>query len=288
MTNELAAFIFEDHARGHKPRHHPDELISICDRMLANARVRSSNLSPLTAYYSGSLAEGLGNAGSDLDLYVLIDTRQRPPTQNYLDPTSGLRVDIECWTLERIQEISDQIRSMRLGEDRLLGQLSRGDERFIHRLHVGVPILQADKFRLVQGFIPKPLFVRYLIARNVALVHEVAEDLWGCLDSADEVSLLIRSRDLVVHAFDAFACSRFETNPSPKWRGRIALNLVENGAMSQSMLQIVAPYILGLQDHRSVISDTQRYAERSFEIAGRFIFSAENFRDLDDKNIQAQ
>lgn len=255
-----------------------EEVVSAANRILRSAEIQSVSRS--LAYIGGSYTEGLANASSDLDIYVIFHEesieRRRPPSINRSDEETKLRVDVEFWGSARVDRVVSRLRDMRIGEDRLTGILDGSEERFVHRALNGQVLENPNGFKRLQQYLEGALFSRYLVEKNVSIIHEVAEDLWGCLDSRDLVTTISRCRNLVEHAVDAYAASRGYTNPSPKWRNRQLLSMLSHGDISSNTTERALFYLLQAEPINSIVQDFSLYADNAFELANRLVSAAEH------------
>jgi hypothetical protein len=233
------------------------------------------------AFIGGSHVEGLGNTMSDVDLYLIVDGQSadaRVAITNLDYPDSSLRLDIEQWEIERIDQIVSKLRSLRFEEERIVAVLNGSEERFVHRLFCGLAVDNRENFAGLVSYVNKSIFKRYLVCKSVALVHETAEDLWGCLDARDVVSAIGRSQDLVRFSFDGYAASLGETNPSAKWRGRKYLSIVGAGKCNRKFAARLIPFLFSTAELPGTFRCCLEYAEEAFDLANAMLTSAEHER----------
>ena len=181
-----------------------------------------------SVYLSGSLVEGYGNSGSDIDVFVL--TNDKPKGQLIIDKKrfaisihfiDTRRVDFEYWPAPRVLEIADRLRQIKPGTDFVAEKLDPVEELFIHRLKIGIPLWNSAKFADWQAKFDFSLFQKYLVQQAVHRIDGALEDLCGMLSDNDLDVALFRARDLVNLTIDAYCHYAGNTNPLPKWRVKI-------------------------------------------------------------------
>lgn len=184
-------------------------------------------------YLSGSLVEGLGNAWSDIDVYVVSDLKPvgdsitaegAAAVSNHL--LESRRIDYEYWPPAYLDELATRLANLRPGQ-RVTGVLSLVDEVFLHRLLIGLPLSNEGALARAQSRIRKDDFALYLSKKAIEATNGIFEDVGGMIESGDVEAGLFRCRDLLAAALDAFVHSRGQTNPNPKWRIKVAARVFE-------------------------------------------------------------
>lgn len=177
----------------------------------------------------GSVPENLGNAKSDLDLYLISPKGDRPTEAG---DEVALVVD-RCLVDVRLLPSADlDGLLLRLaGWAELPWDVSRPvkftiDERLVlHRLRHGCPIHDGE-VNAVRSRLPSLDDLARLklhVARHLSRTVQV--DMAGCRDAGDFRSLVFAGQELLGHAVDALVAGYGLTNPTPKWRNRL-LDLV--------------------------------------------------------------
>ena len=252
------------------------DLSLLLDEVLARRIIGAYRLD--LAYISGSLIEGLGNKGSDLDLYVIVQSEaaetRRPVILNDTPEGAPFRIDLELWETSRVDRLRARLLALRFGEERMVGRIDNVEERFLHRLHLAIPHRDAARLRALQRYLPQALFAQYFLEKNVAICHEVSEDLWGAVDSRDCWAVLVRSRNLVEHSVDALAASYGRTNPSPKWRLHKFMKLADDGLVADGTARSALPHLIGIGESELHDFDPERFAEAAFAVSGEMLREA--------------
>jgi hypothetical protein len=189
-------------------------------------------------YLSGSMVTPLGNAWSDIDVFVLGD---RAPVgalsvegdvyrtnQHFIERR---RVDYEFWRPAHVRGLADRLAALELG---LFDHVARGlftysEECFIHRLRLGVPMLNAERFHAFQVLFDFDKLGAYQAQEVLQFVDAWYEDVCGMLQSDDLGSAMLSARHLVGLSVDAYLHKRGNTDPTVKWRAR-HLDLFDDGS----------------------------------------------------------
>lgn len=182
----------------------------------------------VTVYFSGSLAEGLGNRGSDVDIFVIAD---REPDGPHIIRKSDFcisihfagrrRVDFEYWPASAPVRIAEKLDRLRLGDDFVAEKLTPVEELFVHRLFIGLPLSGASGFATLQGIFDRARFSGYLTQQAIHRIDGAHEDLCGMLEEQQWDVAVLRARDLMELSVDAWSFHRGRTNPLSKWRSRL-------------------------------------------------------------------
>jgi hypothetical protein len=184
---------------------------------------------PSVVYLSGSVVEGLANSASDIDLFVVADGAEpRAPAvfrksrfSVAIHFVGARRIDFEYWPPKEVLAIARRLAAVQPGKEFVAEALDPTDEVFIHRVGIGVPLVNAEGFRKLQAEFDFERFRRYLVQQAVHRLDGALEDLTGMLDDGDLEVALLRARDVVGLAADAFLHDRGFTNTLPKWRARL-------------------------------------------------------------------
>lgn len=187
----------------------------------------------LATYCAGSAIDGLGNAWSDIDLYVIgpcdpvgvhvIDNGNHRVSIHYLE---ARRIDFEFWRPASVEEVAGKLLSFeedQLGED---VPLNGPEQKFVHRLlhnetYFGDPApwrKMFDSGKLAQ-------MQRYACVRQTDHLHE---DICGMLENGDCASAVLLCRRLLDYALGAALHAHGNTIPTVKWWPRVAESLLVN------------------------------------------------------------
>jgi hypothetical protein len=179
----------------------------------------------------GSLAEGLGNSKSDLDL-ILITPRDATvlPAHDVALVVGTCLFDIQVLPLRKLDTVVARFATWaaRPWDITRIADINLDDRRLLHRLlHCSVVFegeasdlaaLQPDKAELAR--------LKLQIARHTSRTIQV--DMAGNFEAEDYASLVFASQDLLGHAVDALAAGHHLTNPTAKWRSRLLQGLATN------------------------------------------------------------
>jgi predicted nucleotidyltransferase len=178
----------------------------------------------------GSIAEGLGNLKSDIDV-LLITSR---PDDHRGDSAGDVTlvvdrcvIDVQIVQASTIERLLDRFAAW----CRQPWNVSRAvdftlDERTVlHRLRHGYTLYEAghDRVRRRAPTVADLARLKVQVARH--LLRTIQVDMVGYRDAGDDPSLMFAAQDLLGQAVDALTATYSLTNPNPKWRSRL-LSLV--------------------------------------------------------------
>lgn len=197
------------------------------------ARFRDSPV--VVAFLAGSLVEGLGNARSDVDLYVVEDGAEgRRRLADWLQEAAFLdddgtridvgwiretvRVDVETWQPARAADVAGRLRAFEQG-DLAVVDFSDLELEFAHSVLSGIALEGFDDpFAELQETFHAPTLSRAVRDRCLLLFHAFFEDGAGGVEVRDHRLALYASREALGQATHALACARGATSPKRKWR----------------------------------------------------------------------
>ena len=177
-----------------------------------------------TCVLSGSRIAGHGNAGSDVDLYVISDRQPVGILSHRFASFSvsahfvrDTRVDYTFWHPLQVWELAGRLSNM--PERPRSDMLFTVDEvALFHWLKVGIPLTGEDYLARWLSLIDYPQFTRYLKRCAMDLIDDDIEDCLGMMDSDDRDSCLLRVRMLLEHLVDLSGYHLGNTNSKSKWR----------------------------------------------------------------------
>ncbi len=196
--------------------------------------------SDTTVYVSGSVVTPFANPWSDIDVYAISD---RGPTGGaVVDETTNLvaqhfvddqRVDYEFWRPVDVERLADRLDGMTLGVARFPphGLFSYNEECFMHRLRVGVAMLDEERFEAFRGLFDFDKLGRYQAQEAIRETDGFYEDVCGMLEAGDMDSAVLNARRLVELGADAYLHSIGTTDPNVKWRARHLQELDDGSAL---------------------------------------------------------
>jgi hypothetical protein len=182
-----------------------------------------------TVYVSGSWVTPFANPWSDIDVYtigdrgpsgpVVVDEATNLVAQHFVD---GRRVDYEFWRPADVEELALRLAGLTLGVARFPphGLFTYNEECFVHRLRVGVPMLDEDRFERFQGLFDFEKLGRYQAQEAIRETDGYYEDVCGMLEADDLDSAVLNARRLVQLGADAYLHAIATTDPNTKWRAR--------------------------------------------------------------------
>lgn len=179
-------------------------------------------------FWSGSWVDGLANASSDLDFYLIGDADRQhgepeltgvgmPPIFETM--TAGaLRLDVTVIPTELITGVAAYLGTFRYGLDH--PAIWSDDLReFVHRLSIGVAVVGAGRFEELRSQIDFARFREYLAATYHRGVDSLREDVGGLLDEGDLASAYFNARRRLDLAADMYLAAQGDTNTrTDKWR----------------------------------------------------------------------
>jgi hypothetical protein len=173
----------------------------------------------------GSLAEGLGNSKSDLDLLLMSGRGESAlPAGGHVTLVVGRCViDVRVLRLAELEELLARFEGWsRLPWDVTHGVKFTPDERtLLHRLLHSHALHKGKKERVTARLPPRVDLARLKlhVARQMARTIQV--DMVGYREAGDFRSLVFSAQELLGHAVDALAAAYELTNPLAKWRSRM-------------------------------------------------------------------
>jgi predicted nucleotidyltransferase len=186
-------------------------------------------------YLSGSLVEGFGNASSDVDVFVVSDRGPAGPLvvrkatcTISIHLLGHRRADFEYWRPSVVDRIRKKLASIEPGEEFVAEKLHLIEELFVHRLLIGKPLATEEAFVELRDSFDAERFRSYLVQQAIHRADGALDDLGGMLEDDDLLTTLLRARDLVSFALDAYAHDRGNTNTLPKWRAKIVAGLPDD------------------------------------------------------------
>ncbi|TYC53821.1 hypothetical protein FMN50_13705 [Rhodobacterales bacterium] len=172
----------------------------------------------------GSLAEGIGNKASDIDIFLIRDFEGRPPTDRFRAVTVGeCLVDVLIHDVPEIAHILDCLNTWaaRPWSVEFDAGFVLEDRIMLHRL--GTARCLADRAtpdsrprRPDKGDVMR---LKLHFARHRS--RTLQTDLVGLRACADWRSMIYAAEELLWHAADALNAVYGLTNPYPKWRNRL-------------------------------------------------------------------
>jgi hypothetical protein len=175
----------------------------------------------------GSLAEGLGNSKSDLDLLWITPRSERSlPAQDHLTLLIGkCLIDVRILRLTGIEEMLARFEKW----SQLPWNVTHAvkftlDERtLLHRLLHGHVLYRGKKERVMSRLPPLIDMARLKLQVARQMARTIQVDMVGSREVGDFSSLVFAAQELLGHAVDALLAGYQLTNPLSKWRSRMLL-----------------------------------------------------------------
>ncbi|NVJ25144.1 MULTISPECIES: nucleotidyltransferase domain-containing protein [Myxococcus] len=188
-------------------------------------------------FLSGSLVEGMGNAFSDIDVFVV---GRGEPTGTSLHKAGDAlfsvhmlgkrRVDFEYWSEASVEALAAKLAALDLvegGRDNVMMERRMTEDEivFLHRVRTGVALIHGDRLDKLRSRFDFRRLSWWLMEVKIREVDDALEDLYGMMEQPDVA--LMRARELLNSTCDAFCHFRGNTNIRRKWRTRILGKLAE-------------------------------------------------------------
>lgn len=177
-------------------------------------------------YLSGSIVTGQANPWSDIDVFVVSD---REPHSDFVMQAStnlvvphylpGRRIDFEYWKPSMIDDMVGRLEShpFASGEAIQGSTFLQIELIFLHRVRIGIPLLNPAGFGQLQSRIDFDLLARFLTEEAVRHLDAEIEDLIGMHKGGDRDTALWVARQVLDVSVQAYLHSTGITDPVAKW-----------------------------------------------------------------------
>jgi predicted nucleotidyltransferase len=182
----------------------------------------------ISAWVSGSLVEGIGNPSSDIDIFVAVEDFNedldyvRKEEDYYINIyfTNSRRVDYEYWPLKRIESLSKKLMEAPISDEtkNVLDYFPESEVEFMHRILIGIPIINEENFHRIRSQFNTDLLSQYLIENKRIYIDDAFDDTIGMLESGDIRSAAFRARYTLESSMDLLLFSYNITNHKEKHR----------------------------------------------------------------------
>ncbi|AQZ62465.1 unnamed protein product [[Actinomadura] parvosata subsp. kistnae] len=228
-----------------------------------------------TFFWSGSWVEGFANSRSDLDLYLISPDPGRtsgvpqvtgpgmPPMYMTLTP-GRTKIDLTVVPVELLVKLNGFLTAFN-GETDYPTAWSDNFREFVHRLSIGVPLANAERFDEIQRGVDFMKFRQYLMRFYQNRADGLFDDAQGLLDEGDVVSAYFVARQRVEAAIDMYLAANGETNTRvDKWRWKkLKRLLADDTSLADRFLDCEA---IGGTVHGDTLALTQRCLQFGDEI----------------------
>ncbi|MBZ4399195.1 hypothetical protein [Myxococcus sp. AS-1-15] len=190
-------------------------------------------------FLSGSLVEGMGNAFSDIDVFIVGGGEPKGTSLHKAGEAlfsvhmlGKRRVDFEYWSDAAVERLAAKLASLDLkegGPDNVMMERRMTEDEivFLHRVRTGVALTHDSRLERLRARFDFPRLSRWLQEVKIREVDDALEDLYGMMEQPDVA--LMRARELLNSTCDAFCHARGSTNIRRKWRTRILGQLAASG-----------------------------------------------------------
>jgi hypothetical protein len=195
------------------------------------------------AYVTGSILDGLGDAQSDLDLYVLTsqagferrkdsfasERKHQQERRNfgiiYL-PVAGGEIDVECHPIQKFYDLFAALDNLNLTDPEQvqatfasLGKYDRLEAlELLHRLRIAKPFANEESFRAFRSLFHDDQFFRWNTHTCLIQVGEAQKEIKRSLKNEDYESAYLKLCRLYDVLIDAFLFSIGQSLDRWKWR----------------------------------------------------------------------
>lgn len=185
------------------------------------------NDNTISAWISGSLVEGFGNEGSDLDVFVAVkDIEQETEYVNEskvnkvdVKIEERRRVDYEYWPIRAIEEIAEKLNGIKINDENvnILDSLNSKEVDFIQRIKIGKAIYKKKRYEEIKELFNYEIFRNYLVQNRILYVDDSFDDAVGMMQSGDLECAVLRARYTVELSIEALLLFNGDTNDKFKY-----------------------------------------------------------------------
>ena len=191
-----------------------------------------------TVWLGGSLLDGLGNPGSDIDVFVTTEealprsatTKRLAHHDIVIRYISGKRVDYEYWDSKHVHGLLRRVgqNDFATESSNVLGLFDDDELALLHGLGIGRPLQRADRFAKLRATLNLPALGSYLYELRCLYVDDAVDDAAGIYHEGDYQTAALRAREAVGFAIDCLLHSHGVTNHGQKHRLPLLRRLVES------------------------------------------------------------
>jgi hypothetical protein len=187
-------------------------------------------------FLGGSIAEGLGNPRSDVDVYLIVDSVAPFKAEEAKFKSLMLGERIVAPTFFSAAAVSDACRRVAAGES-----VSAAEIDLLHRIRTGIALAREEAFEALRSRLPEKEFIRLLVRSGETMLANIFADVAGTLEGGDLATCAFNSRALIDCAMDAYLAMRGDTLAREKWRYRkIERTLGLQDALARSYLELAS------------------------------------------------
>lgn len=233
------------------------------------------------AWLSGSLVEGLGNASSDLDVFAVVPalTDDLPSIRRSEDHfvqvyySNSRRIDFEYWSENAISELEAKLRNAPVGDSTksILDYFAEHEIEFMHRLHIGVPIVGADALADLQRRFDRSRLLAYLVENKRIYADDAFDDTVGLMQEGALLSAAQRARCTLDFSADMVLYAHGISNHKDKHRYRLFLRLLERYPDLRPSCQ---DYLALIRNQPTDFVDLQAYVAKCLSFSEELVYRA--------------
>lgn len=234
-----------------------------------------------TSWLSGSLVEGLGNPSSDIDVFAVVPALDdaipaiRKGADHFVHVyfSNSRRIDFEYWSERAIESLRVKLSAAPIGDGtkNLLDYFSEHEVEFVHRLHIGIPILEEEGFRELQKSFDRSRLIGYLFENKRIYVDDAFDDTVGLMREGHLRSAAFRARVTLDFSVDMLLYAYGISNHKEKHRYRLFLRLLPR---YPELHRIYSRYLNMISNVPGGLAGTQGYIANALEFSEMMVFEA--------------
>jgi hypothetical protein len=183
----------------------------------------------VVVYLSGSVVSGHANPWSDIDVFVVTDREPHSDfvmeaTTNLVVPheQAGRRIDFEYWRPHMLDDMARRLAQHEFASGRSIqgATFMQIEVIFMHRVRVGIPLMNAAGFAQLQARFDFDRLAAFLSEESIRRLDGEVEDLIGMRKGGDGDTALWVARQVLDVSVQAYLHSRGNTDPVAKWTVR--------------------------------------------------------------------
>lgn len=193
------------------------------DKVLSSNKTVSASAA---AFLAGSVAEGLANSRSDVDICLLVEGSTAPlgdPRARKSLNCGEVRIDLQLVGRRLMDELLARFahyKATGFYDSTMAEVFSEEERRLLHRLRTRLPIRGHDTLERLASGVSKRSLARLKLSSARVVIKRRQVDAEGLRGEGDWRSLLFCAREIADHCADALLAARGDTSVGPKWRIR--------------------------------------------------------------------
>ena len=232
--------------------------------------------SDTVVFLSGSIVAGHANPWSDIDVFSITDRAATADQQGHATTNTvathileDRRVDWEFWRPATVDWIAQRLAAHKFGSGESIAGASfiQIELIFMHRLRIGIPLVNEEGLRELQSKFDYDLLAAFLTEEAIRHLDAELEDLIGMRKGNDRDVGLWVARQVLDVSIEAYIHSTGVTDPVKKWMIKYLGALPDDPRHRQlrdDYWRLMYP-----GDLRDGSDAWQRYAEEVIEFSNR-------------------